>query len=43
MKFGFLIPSNTAIHVYVSMLDPRNSSINGFLYNGNSGVTRIRV
>jgi hypothetical protein len=43
MQFAFAVPSGVAVNVYVSMLDPRNSDVNGFRFIGASGVAMIRV
>lgn len=42
MQFLFALAPSVPIHVYVSVLDPRNSEVNGFTYSG-LGVAMIRV
>lgn len=43
MDFSFGIPAGKPIHVYFSILDPRNPHFNGFRYNGTSDIDKVRV
>lgn len=43
MQFSFAVPAGRPIHVYFSILDPRNPHYNGFRYNGTSDIDKVRV
>lgn len=43
MEFSFAVPAGKPIHVYFSILDPRQPHLNGFRYNGTSDIDKVRV
>lgn len=43
MQFNFAVPAGKPIHVYFSILDPRQPHYNGFRYQGSSDIDKVRV
>ena len=43
MEFSFPVFAGKPIHVYFSILDPRQPHFNGFRYNGTSDIDKVRV
>lgn len=43
MDFDIQLPAGKPINVYFSIADPRKGERNGFLYNGTTDLSQVRV